>query len=153
MNVQSLLAGAMGDKLPSREQLHRLRLISMRVVALLLLVIGLLRGAYVLGFSPMEPSFLEGPASLQMASVALAVLTLIAATGLWMAAAWGTALWASVVLCELLVYFFAEPAAAGSGIRLAVHVLIFAVYAVFTRLLDRRRRAQRWEEKDGWVDE
>lgn len=154
LNVQSFLAGARTQaKIPSRERLHRLRMVSMRAVATLLLAVGLARGAFVLGFSPVQPSFVEGTLGVQTASVALAVLTLIAATGLWMAATWGTALWASLVICEAVLFAFAEPEAAGSGLRLAGHVALFGAYVIFASLVDRRRRARRWEERKGWVDE
>lgn len=154
MTIQALLASVrVSDWTQSRDQLNRVRMTVMRVVATLLLLIGLARGAFVLGLSPIKPEFLEVPLSVQAWAVALAVLTLIAASGLWMAAAWGTALWASVVLCETLVYFVGEPAYAGSGFKVAAHAVVFAAYATFTRLLDRRRRSERWKERDGWVDE
>ncbi|MBN8995795.1 MAG: hypothetical protein J0H63_13195 [Rhizobiales bacterium] len=94
-----------------------------RVMAAILMLLGLRHWAIIIGVMPGETgSFEEMTLTWQLATVHLAVIDLVAAVGLWMRVAWGNVVWVWAAVTAVAMHtVFAETFGFDYGI-IALHV-------------------------------
>jgi len=126
-----------------------LRLIFVRLVALVFLVVGLLQWADLLGaIHTGELPFYDLPLQSQAVVLFFAVANLVAAVGLWLCATWGTVVWFAASCGHIVrhtvfasAFGWAPVANAAEGISM----ILFIVLIIF-QIRDDRREVKRQRE-------
>lgn len=134
---ESRMPDVLGASVKAPDQALRLSAIYTRIVAILLLCIGLARASMILGIGT-GTSFLDLSMGWRSAAVTLLFIDLFAAVGLWIGATWGPVIWAVAMVVEVSMYTIFSDIFGSYPFRVFAHVLLFLVFVALS-LIDWRR--------------
>lgn len=100
----------------------------LRAVALLLLAAGLVRACQILGITPDGRDFADLTPPWRAGAAGLLLIDLFAAVGLWVGAAWGAVMWTLALAVEVSMYTLFSDLFGSYPLRVAVHVVLFAIF-------------------------
>jgi hypothetical protein len=119
---------ALGGAVAGEEPRVALAAIYLRVVAVLLLAVGLVRAGQVVGITFDGKSFADLTPAWRAAATTLCLVDLFAAVGLWIGAAWGPVMWAVALAVEVSMYTFFSDLFGHYPARAFVHAGLFALF-------------------------
>ena len=99
--------------------------IYLRVVAMLLLLVGLARACQILGIVPEGHRFEDLTPAMRAGATALLLVDIMASVGLWIGAVWGPVMWALALAVEVLMYTFFADTFGSYPLRVMIHVMFF----------------------------
>ena len=100
-----------------------------RVLAAMLMLLGLRQWAVILGVMPGDDGMFETMSTpWQLATMHLAVVDLVAAVGLWMRVAWGNVVWVYAALAEIAFHTVFIGTFGADYTIVAFHAVTLAVF-------------------------
>jgi hypothetical protein len=133
------LNDALGGPLDNAGARLPLTLLYMRLIALLLLIVGLARACLILGITPDGQNFDSLAPEVRVGTTTLLLVDLFAAVGLWVGAAWGPVMWAVALAIEMSMYTLFSGLFGSYPIRVFVHACLFVAFLVLTFVEWRRQ--------------
>lgn len=109
-----------------------LTVVYLRVVAMLLLLVGLARACQILGIVPSGRGFADLTPAMRSGATTLMLVDLFAAVGLWIGAAWGPVMWALALAVEVTMYTLFSDLFGSYPLRVLVHATLFAGFLALT---------------------
>jgi hypothetical protein len=127
----------MSDVLGGQGETQNVRLpltvIYLRVVAMLLLIVGLARACQILGIVPQgAETFADLTPAVRAGATTLLLVDLLAAVGLWIGAAWGPVMWAVALIVEVVMYTLFTDTFGSYPVRVLVHASLFLGFLALT---------------------
>lgn len=119
------MSDALGGQVAKENARLQLTGIYMRVMAMLLLIVGLARACQVLGIVPEGQTFTDLTPAARAGAVTLLVVDLLAAVGLWIGAAWGPVMWAVALAVEVSMYTLFSDVFGSYPLRVVIHASLF----------------------------
>ena len=110
----------------------------LRVIALLLLAMGLFRAGQILGITLDGKDFADLTPAWRAGAATLIIVDLFAAVGLWVGAAWGPVMWAVALAVQTSMHTLFADLFGTDFFRLAVDALLFCGFIALA-FLDWRR--------------
>jgi hypothetical protein len=133
------MSDALGGEAARRNARLPLTVIYMRVVAMLLLVVGLARACQILGIVPEgADTFADLTPAMRAGAATLLLVDLLAAVGLWIGAVWGPVMWAVALAVEVSMYTLFSDVFGSYPLRVLVHASLFLGFLALTFLEWRR---------------
>ncbi|MGH6925888.1 MAG: DUF6163 family protein [Propylenella sp.] len=127
----------MSDALGGHGEAQNVRLpltvIYLRVVAMLLLIVGLARACQILGIVPQgAETFADLTPAVRAGAATLLLVDLLAAVGLWIGAVWGPVMWAVALAVEVVMYTLFSDTFGSYPVRVLVHASLFLGFLALT---------------------
>jgi hypothetical protein len=119
------MSDALGGQIGKQDARLPLTVIYMRVVAMLLLIVGLARACQVLGIVPEGQTFADLTPATRAGAVTLLLADLLAAVGLWIGAVWGPVMWAVALAVEVSMYTLFSDVFGSYPLRVLIHAGLF----------------------------
>lgn len=115
-----------------------------RLIAILLLAIGIFEWAEILGLDVPLPGapFADLPLPLQAAAMVYAVVDLVAAVGLWLSTTWGTVIWLFGTLSRIILHTGLAGTFGGSPSATALQTASVIAFLVLIYLVEREEREE-----------
>ena len=127
------MSDALGAETAKQEARLPLTVIYMRVVAMLLLIVGLARACQILGIAPEgAETFADLTPAMRAGATTLLLVDLLAAVGLWIGAAWGPVMWALALAVEVSMYTLFSDVFGSYPLRVLVHATLFLAFLALT---------------------
>lgn len=135
------MSDALGGQIVKQNARLPLTVIYMRVVAMLLLLVGLARACQVLGIVPEGQTFADLTPAARAGAVTLLLVDLLAAVGLWIGAVWGPVMWAVALAVEVSMYTLFAGTFGSYPLRVLIHASLFIGFLVLSFMEWRRTQS------------
>lgn len=126
------MSDVLGEQDGKQRALLPLTTVYVRVVAMLLLLVGLARACQILGIVPEGQRFADLTPAMRSGATTLLLVDLLAAVGLWIGASWGPVMWAVALAVEVLLYTLFSDIFGSYPLRVTVHAAFFLGFLALT---------------------
>ena len=126
------MSEALGEQQLRQSERLPLTVTYLRVVAMLLLLVGLARACQILGIVPEGQRFADLTPAMRAGAVTLLLVDILAAVGLWIGAVWGPVMWAVALAVEVLMYTLFADIFGSYPLRVMVHTAFFLGFLALT---------------------
>ncbi len=131
--MSETLGGFTGGGQTGRQVRLPSTVVYMRVVAMLLLIVGLARACQILGIVPPGAlTFADLTPAMRAGAATLLIVDLLAAVGLWIGAVWGPVMWALALAVEIAMYTVFSDVFGSYPLRVLIHTSLFLGFLALT---------------------
>lgn len=131
------------------ERLRQQQIVFKRVLATVLILVGLYHWASIVGITSIGPApFPELSGIWQWATINLAVSYLVAAVGLWILVSWGLVVWIYAAVVEIAMYTVFAGTFGLNLVAVFLQLALVAAYAGYALAIERAEKHRYEDERE-----